>query len=172
MNRKLRAHTRRSSRGPLAAFAVAAVAMAGLVGVGTATPAHAAEPSPQCPAPGEFPDLQNYPTFTDNNVNVYVGGDYTATGGAAESEGLLVVAGSATIENGKTFNVGRAGVGSGISPTPGSPMLRVGAGLTIGAGTTVDVGSGLTGGGGALVGGDVTGEGTLQTNGAESASGI
>lgn len=153
-------------RALVVATALVALGFAGATALTTPEPAHAADPLPECPDPGEFPDIGNTPTFTDNNVNVFAGGDFQ-TGGTAEIEGLVVVSGDASIDHPGTFNVGRAGVGSGISPEPGTVMFRVGDGLTVSAGTTVDVGSQLSGGGGALTGGAAALDGMLETNGGD-----
>ncbi|MET9725124.1 hypothetical protein [Streptomyces zaomyceticus] len=67
-----------------------------------------------CPAPGEEPGIGHEPRFTDANVALFAGGDYTADGTTAEAEGMLVVAGDAALANasGGVFNVGRVGAGS------------------------------------------------------------
>ncbi|TXS08022.1 choice-of-anchor A family protein, partial [Streptomyces sp. adm13(2018)] len=130
-----------------------------------------------CPAPGEEPGIGHEPRFTDTNVSLFAGGDYTADGASAEAEGLLVVGGNATFAkaSGGVFNVGRAGAGSGIVPPAGSVMLAVGGDLSIAAGTTVDVGHGLTsatGHGGAVrVGGSLQEKGRLETNGGSRTTG-
>ncbi|WP_435975606.1 choice-of-anchor A family protein [Streptomyces sp. Qhu_M48] len=134
--------------------------------------------SPSCPAPGKEPGIAHNPRFTDANVALYAGGDYTADGATAEAEGLLVVRGDATFakESGGVFNVGRVGAGSGILPESGSVMLSVGGNLKIAKGTTVDVGHGLTAGpryGGAVrVGGEVDEQGSLVTNGGALSTGM
>jgi choice-of-anchor A domain-containing protein len=119
-----------------------------------------------CPDPGDMPNIgQTPPLFTDSNVTVYSGGDYRATASAAESEGLLVVAGEATIDAPGNFSIGAVGAGSQITPPDGAVMLAVGGGLGIAAGTGVTVGSTLPNGGAVNVGGTVTGGGTLSTAG-------
>ncbi|MFD4992485.1 DUF5979 domain-containing protein [Cellulosimicrobium cellulans] len=118
-----------------------------------------------CPDPDDFPDIGPLPIFTDNNVAVYAGGDYTAAGTSAESEGVLVVRGNASFETPGSFNVGSVGAGSGITPAPGSPMLHVGGVMSIAAGTNVIVGANLDGGGAVHVGGDLANAGGLDTNG-------
>ncbi|MET9776927.1 choice-of-anchor A family protein [Streptomyces sp. NPDC006367] len=150
----------------------------GILGCGgafAAGPAVAADRSASCPVPGSTPGIGNTPRFTDNNVAVYAGGDYTADGGTAEAEGLLVVRGDAKFDKGGVFNVGRAGAGSGILPAAGEVMLAVGGGLAIAEGTTVDVGHGLVSGpgygGSVRVGGEQTGEGELTTNGGSLTTG-
>ncbi|WP_017539764.1 choice-of-anchor A family protein [Nocardiopsis halophila] len=150
-----------------------------LAGSGAATAAPAtAQPAPECPADGGMPGIGNEPTFTDNNVALFAGGDYTATGGSAEAEGLLVVKGDAEFDkaSGGVYNVGRVGVGSGIHPTPGQAMLTVGGDMAVGEGTTVDVGhavsSGSGSGGAVRVGGTLDERGTLETNGGDLRTGI
>ncbi|MFG3397482.1 choice-of-anchor A family protein [Streptomyces sp. SCSIO-PteL053] len=155
----------------------------GLIGAGTinsAAPAFATGStgrSDGCPAPGEIPGLGHSPTFTDGGVALFAGGDYTAEGGSAEAEGLLVVGGNATFaKSGGVFNVGRVGMGSGIIPAAGGPMLAVGGDLSVGRGVTLDVGHGLTSGprygGSVRVGGKLDVQGRLETNGGESPDGL
>ncbi|MFJ6484496.1 hypothetical protein ACIQK6_30850 [Streptomyces sp. NPDC091682] len=67
--------------------------------------------SPSCPAPGKEPGIGPNPLFTDSNVALYAGGDYTADGGTAETEGLVVVRGNATFA--KTSGVCSTSAGSG-----------------------------------------------------------
>ncbi|MDR6906710.1 choice-of-anchor A domain-containing protein [Agromyces sp. 3263] len=141
------------------ACGIAAVALvAGSVTVGQAPAARAA--IGECPPDGGMPGIDNLPPeFTDNTIAIFAGGSFTATGGAAEAEGLLVALGDAVFakDAGGRFNVGSVGVGSGIVPTPGSVMLAVGGGVTIGDGTVLDVGAGLSPDGGSVdVGGTAT----------------
>ncbi|MEU7017596.1 choice-of-anchor A family protein [Streptomyces sp. NPDC046385] len=161
-----------------------AVALAFVLGLSTPCVAQAAPlvPAagqvPACPAAGKEPGIGHDPRFTDANVALYAGGDYTADGGTAEAEGLLVVGGNATFAktSGGVFNVGRVGAGSGILPPSGSVMLAVGGDLRIAAGTTLDVGHGLTAGprygGSVQVGGDIDEKGSLETNGGSRTSGM
>ncbi|MEV7169731.1 choice-of-anchor A family protein [Streptomyces sp. NPDC093224] len=145
------------------------------------TPAAPATPatgqSPWCPAAGKEPGIGPNPRFTDSNVALYAGGNYTADGGTAEAEGLVVVRGNATFAktSGGVFNIGRVGAGSGILPPSGSVMLAVGGDLEIAKATTVDVGHGLTAGprygGSVQVGGKISEHGTLETNGGSRTSG-
>ncbi|WP_119697942.1 choice-of-anchor A family protein [Microbacterium halotolerans] len=151
-----------------AAAALALVASGGVVL--SAAPASAAAVD-RCPAIDEMPDIGNEPTFTDSGVAVYAGGDYTVLDAAAESEGLLVVAGDANIDKtGGVFNVGSVGVGSGIAPAGGDTMLAVGGSLGIADGTRVDVGALVEGGGGVRVG--ETASGAIETNGAPREEGL
>lgn len=132
--------------------------------VGTAPAAQAAVPATACPAVGEMPPIGNVLTYTDRTPAIFVGGDYLATGDAAESEGLVVVQGNAVFDNpGGVFNVGSVGVGSGIVPPPAGPMLQVGGTLTVNAAMSLDVGAGVDGGGDVLVGS--TASGNIITNG-------
>ncbi|MFI8198822.1 choice-of-anchor A family protein [Streptomyces sp. NPDC085942] len=124
-----------------------------------------------------MPGLGHNPTFTDGGVALFAGGDYTAEGGSAEAEGLLVVGGNATFaKSGGVFNVGRAGMGSGIIPASGDVMLAVGGNLSVARGVTLDVGHGLTSGpryGGSIrVGGELDVRGSLETNGGQSPDGL
>ncbi|MGW4647968.1 choice-of-anchor A family protein, partial [Kitasatospora sp. NPDC004289] len=162
-----------------------ALAATACTGILLTVPAPAAQAAPgngrsaSCPARGEFPPIGHDPKFTDANVALFAGGGYTVDGGAAEAEGLLVVAGNATFAKspgGGVFNVGRVGAGSGILPAGGQVMLAVGGDLRIAKGTTLDVGSGLTTGpgyGGAVrAGGTIDEQGRLDTNGGDRRSGI
>lgn len=163
-------------RTSFAALGVAALALTGAVGAAstTAAPPAAAAQLPQCPPDGDLPPVTNLPPgFTDSAVSVWAGGDYRATGAAAESEGLLLVEGDATFDKtGGTFNVGTVGVGSGIAPAAGSLMLAVGGDLTVGGATRLDVGATLDGGGAVQVGGTSSVAGTLETNGGPVTTGM
>lgn len=154
---------RRSFRAP-ATLAVAGLAAALLVPFGVLTATPAAAVVGECPPgflPGPGGPGPDRPNWTDDNVAVFAGGDFLADGGAAESEGLLVVMGDATFDKQTAgrFNVGWVGAGSQVAPTPGSTMLAVGGALTVGAGTILDVGSGA-GAPGTILGGDVQVGGT------------
>ncbi|HEX5859515.1 MAG TPA: choice-of-anchor A family protein [Microbacterium sp.] len=147
--------------GTLATFAmVGALIGAGLVTVApVAAPPARAEvgscPDGTLPGPGN-PGAGN-PIWTDQNIAVYAGEDFTVTNAAAEVEGLLVVGGDATFTRTTSgrVNVGWVGVGSGVAPYPGTTMLAVGGDLGVGAGTVLDVGSGAYDENGNLLGGDV-----------------
>ncbi|SEE46425.1 choice-of-anchor A family protein [Jiangella alba] len=151
--------------GGLAAATVVTLALSGAV-----TPAQAAVPDPTCPPVGGMPPIGNVLTYTDASPAVFVGGDYLATGSAAESEGLLVVLGNATFDKAGVFNVGSVGVGSGIVPPPGEPMLQVGGDLTVVPGLNLDVGANVDGGGDVLVGGATSGN--VITNGGTASDGL
>ncbi|SIO26709.1 choice-of-anchor A family protein [Agromyces cerinus] len=163
-----RASARQRARFPLhtviAAASATGLALIGAVALGaapaTAAPrAAAVAPVPFCPPPGEMPGIGNVPAYTDSNVAVFAGGDYLATGSAAESEGLLLVQGDAVFDkaNGGVFNVGSVGVGSGIVPPGGTTMLAVGGDLTVAPTTSVHVGANVDGGGAVAAGGAATG---------------
>lgn len=155
------------TRRVVAATVAAVLALVGAVVLVTGPQARSASAALGfCPDPGDMPNIgQAPPLFTDSNVTVYSGGDYRATASAAESEGLLVVAGEATIDAPGNFSIGAVGAGSQITPPDGAVMLAVGGGLEIAAGTGVTVGSTLPNGGAVNVGGTVTGGGTLSTAG-------
>ncbi|MDL9979114.1 choice-of-anchor A family protein [Microbacterium candidum] len=131
-----------------------------LAAAGAASAATDASQQNVCP-PGTIPGATNShaSTWTDNGVAVYAGRDFTSGANAAEVEGLLVVGRNATIgREAGVFNIGTAGVGSGVWPSAGSVMLAVGGNLAIGnPGTAhIDVGAGATDGGSpATTGGDV-----------------
>ncbi|WP_169513527.1 choice-of-anchor A family protein [Agromyces italicus] len=171
---------RRLLRTSTTALVVGGLAAIGAVALATApaTPASAAEPAPICPPDGGMPPIDNLPSYTDANVAVYAGGDYLATGAAAESEGLLLVRGSATFDKaeGGIFNVGAVGVGSGITPPGGDTMLAVGGELDVVDPTRIDVGHNVDGGGAVHVGGAGSpaggGAGQVETNGAEYLTGL
>ncbi|MFC8710135.1 choice-of-anchor A family protein [Streptomyces sp. NPDC057197] len=164
--------------GTRATGAVSLSLLLGLSGAALAQAAPARGPSAACPNPGEVPGIDHDPLFTDSNVALFAGGDYTVDGSSAEAEGLLVVKGKATFAKsaGGVFNIGRVGAGSGILPPSGSVMLAVGGDLTVAKGTTVDVGHGLTAGpgyGGAVrVGGAIDEKGNLETNGGARSAGL
>jgi len=69
--------------------------------------------------------------FADNAPAVWVGGNFIADNGFAESEGLNVIQKNMIVQNNQLLSVGVAGVGSGIVPTPDSVMLAVGGNLTV-----------------------------------------
>jgi choice-of-anchor A domain-containing protein len=174
MTRGTRPRSSEPLRRAVAAVTAATLALAGAVVLVTgpqAAPSFAAVG--QCPDPGEFPGIGNLPpVFTDNNVAVYTGGNFLATGSASEAEGVLVVGGDATFDrtlSGSSFNVGTVGAGSQIAPDPGTVMLHVGGTLDVVAPTNVIVGAGYQdqGGGDVQVGATKTGTGTVDTNGGE-----
>ncbi|KQM81342.1 choice-of-anchor A family protein [Agromyces sp. Leaf222] len=142
----------------LAATGASALALTGVASPATAATAAADAPANTCPPSGEMPPLGHLPVFTDSSVAVFAGGDYRVEGAAAESEGLLLVAGDATFAktSGGVFNIGSAGYGSGITPAGGSQMLAIGGDLSTANGTQLHVGANLAGGGLVDVGGSIT----------------
>ncbi|GMA26079.1 hypothetical protein GCM10025864_38380 [Luteimicrobium album] len=79
---------------------------------------------------------------TDDAPNVIVGGDFSVTGTAAETEGLLVVNGDASFD--KSYNVGWA-IGSGVIPANRSDWLIVGGDATVTPSTSaVQVGTNVS----------------------------
>lgn len=153
---------RRRSTGS-AIVALAAATAAGMVFL--AQPA-AAQQSEGCPPVGAGPGISNEPLYTDNNVAIYAGQDFTASDNAAEAEGVTVVIGDAVFDRTSgSFNVGTVGAGSQIAPAPGSTMLAVGGNLTVGPGTTLIVGANSVDEEGNLLGGDVDLGGTAQVAG-------
>ncbi|MBD7949271.1 DUF5979 domain-containing protein [Oerskovia rustica] len=160
----------------VAAATAAVLALTGAVALGAGplvAPASAAAKAqlPQCPAPGEMPNVSTgVPIFTDSNVAVWVGGNYSALHSAAESEGVLVVEGDATFDAPGNFSIGAVGAGSQIAPPDGSTMLHVGGSMTVGAETGITVGSTQPNGGGVNVGGTLTIDGSLSTTGSASSA--
>ncbi|QDZ14951.1 choice-of-anchor A family protein [Humibacter ginsenosidimutans] len=153
-----RALSRPRARALSAAAALSVIACGTLF---TASPAFAAPgQSASCPAGTQAPGIGNDPLFTDTGVAVYAGGTFSAKGGAAESEGLMVTGGGASFASGY-FNLGVVGAGSGIVPPAKGLMLASGGDVTVGSGSTVEVGH--PDGGGVDVAGAVSG--TLETDG-------
>ncbi|MEU3690139.1 choice-of-anchor A family protein [Streptomyces narbonensis] len=92
--------------------------------------------------PGKCPTA--YPTtgsgtvlYRDNNINVFVGGDFLVREAAAEAEGKVVVLGAFDMNKragvSSVYNVGVAGVGSRVPPDNGTDFLTVGKDLTVAA---------------------------------------
>lgn len=148
----------------LAAGALAVPVITDQSAAAAPAPPVAAPDLPACPVPGAV-EHRNAPIGTDANVSVFVGGDYTVGANAAESEGVLAVGGTATFDKatGGVFNVGVAGVGSGVVPPPGSDMLLGGGSITSPGTTRVDVGHGI--GGNIVSGAAVSPVGRFVTNG-------
>ncbi|MCL2090107.1 MAG: choice-of-anchor A family protein [Micrococcales bacterium] len=120
------------------------VAVAGVsaVVVGLATlPTAADESDPACPDPGDMPGVDSVTNFFhDANVAVWIGGNFTANPRFAETEGLNVIQGDLTVQNGGLLNIGVVGVGSGIVPPMDSVMLAVGGNVTVAPGSSAIVG--------------------------------
>jgi choice-of-anchor A domain-containing protein len=130
-----------------------------------------AQDEPECPPGWENPGPGPGDGF-DSNVSIFAGGNFAVGGEAAEAEGLVVALGNAAFERATagTYNVGVVGVGSGISPPPGSDMLVVGGDLSGNNLTTIDVGFGI--GGNVVVGGAIAPGTNLVTSGGTVTTGV
>ncbi|MEU3714134.1 choice-of-anchor A family protein [Streptomyces catenulae] len=88
--------------------------------------------------PGSYEDPNNGPIAgRDENINIYVGGNYHVGGAAAEAEGKIVTLGNFAMNktNGSgVYNVGVVGVGSRVPPPDGSDFLTVGHDVTVAPG--------------------------------------
>ncbi|MFE4466505.1 choice-of-anchor A family protein [Oerskovia sp. NPDC056781] len=157
--------TRRTPQRTLLGALAAGALTTGLLGLGAA-PALATTPLPATALGTDCPDftggLTNTPLFTDKGVAVFVGGDYTALGGAKESEGVLVSQGSVTIDTGDLMNLGVVGAGSQFTPPSGSDMVLAAGAVTVKSGR-VEVAHRLDKGGNVVAGGAI--EGTFELNG-------
>ncbi|MFK0226516.1 choice-of-anchor A family protein [Streptomyces sp. NPDC090303] len=137
-------HERRRDRRRLALIAASTVGATALVGA-LAVTGHA-DPLPgglgpckpgNCPT--TYPDDNGSGTVVhrDNNINVFVGGDFLVREAAAEAEGKVVVLGSFDQNKRQgasaVYNVGVAGVGSRVPPDDGTDFLTVGKDLTVAA---------------------------------------
>ncbi|MFE5590894.1 choice-of-anchor A family protein [Streptomyces sp. NPDC056549] len=137
-------YDQRRDRRRLALIAASTVGATALVGV-LAVTGHA-DPLPgglgpckpgNCPT--KYPDDNGSGTVThrDNNINVFVGGDFRVRESAAEAEGKVVVLGGFDQHKRQgvsaVYNVGVAGVGSRVPPDDGTDFLTVGKDLTVAA---------------------------------------
>ncbi|MFF9481218.1 choice-of-anchor A family protein [Streptomyces sp. NPDC014733] len=110
--------------------------------------------------PGSFEDPNNGPIAGhDENINIYVGGNYHVGGAAAEAEGKIVTLGDFAMNKtggSSVYNVGVVGVGSRVPPPNGSDFLTVGNDVTVAPGQRLLAEEGATSGvvkyGGALSG--------------------
>lgn len=159
-------HAQRRDRRRLALIAASTVAATALVGT-LAVSGHA-DPLPgglgpclpgNCPA--TYPDLNSGPVqYRDNNINIFVGGDFLVREAAAEAEGKVVVLGGFDMNKrvgaSAVYNVGIVGGGSRVPPDNGTDFLTVGEDVTVAAGqrllTEEGTVSGVTRYGGALSG--------------------
>lgn len=94
---------------------------------GFVVPAHAAMATPPDGASRTSPGgLGNVINGIDNSVNVFVGGNFKASRGAAESEGALVVEGDAMLDSGGGLcNIGVVGLSAVLLLALGAlPSLR------------------------------------------------
>ncbi|WP_432088919.1 choice-of-anchor A family protein [Streptomyces sp. bgisy095] len=159
-------HARGRDRRRLALIAASTVAATALVGT-LAVSGHA-DPLPgglgpclpgNCPA--TYPDLNSGPVqYRDNNINIFVGGDFLVREAAAEAEGKVVVLGGFDMNKrvgaSAVYNVGIVGGGSRVPPDNGTDFLTVGEDVTVAAGqrllTSEGTVTGVTRYGGALSG--------------------
>ncbi|MCB5910284.1 choice-of-anchor A family protein [Streptomyces pinistramenti] len=135
--------------------ALVGTALAALLGLGAAVVF--AEPLPgglgPClgsACPGSYNDPNNGPIAgRDENINIYVGGDYRVGGSAAEAEGKIVTLGNFSMNKtsgSSVYNVGVVGVGSRVPPPNGSDFLTVGGDLTVAEGQRLLAEEGSTSG--------------------------
>ncbi|MFJ4968499.1 choice-of-anchor A family protein [Streptomyces sp. NPDC088755] len=128
------------------AIRVAGTVATAVAMVGGLAPAAVADPLPgglgpclgdRCPSVWHDPGSGSVVGF-DDNVNIYVGGDFLVREAAAEAEGKIVTLGRFDMdkrpEASRIYNVGVAGVGSRVPPPDGSDHLTVGGDVTIAAG--------------------------------------
>jgi len=84
---------------------------------------------------GVFPTLHSVdfsnPVGCDDAFSIFIGGNFDWGNEVSETEGNVFVMGDLTIEGwGGTASIGDAGVGSGIVPCGGKPVLTVGGNLS------------------------------------------
>ncbi|ARZ70287.1 Cell wall surface anchor family protein [Streptomyces albireticuli] len=99
-----------------------------------------------CPA--VYPPVGNGPIAgRDDNINVFVGNDFRVRGSAAEAEGKVVALGDFDMEKApgvsSLYNVGVAGVGSRVPPSPGTDWLTTGGAVRIASGQRLDAEAGV-----------------------------
>ncbi|MGW5943077.1 choice-of-anchor A family protein [Streptomyces celluloflavus] len=90
----------------------------------------------QCPGSYQDPHSGGI-AGRDENINIFVGGDYRVGGSAAEAEGKIVTLGDFSMNKtsgSSIYNVGVVGVGSRVPPPNGSDFLTVGGNLTVAEG--------------------------------------
>ncbi|MFJ8441968.1 choice-of-anchor A family protein [Kitasatospora griseola] len=97
-----------------------------------------------CPNPFPLPVHNGPPAGTDDTINVFVGGNYTVEGRAAEVEGKVVTVKDLTVDKdgGGLFNMGVVGVGSQVAPPPGTDHVTVGGAVDVVTGNRVQIGGG------------------------------
>ena len=99
---------------------------------------------PDCP-PGAYPGVPSTGAFRDDNLSVFVGGDFTIADQAAEAEGRVVVIGDLAMSKSSSpsvYNIGEA-IGSGVWPTAGSVALAVGGDVTVAPDQSLLVGASI-----------------------------
>ncbi|MFJ5232254.1 choice-of-anchor A family protein [Kitasatospora sp. NPDC088391] len=161
------------TRNPLLRFAVVTALVAApvltLAAIGQAD--QLAPPLGPCVGncPNPYPNDNNNGDFAgyDNNLNVYVGGNYTVQGRAAEAEGKIVTIGNLKIDKagGGRFDMGVAGVGSRVPPQSGTDHVTVGGNLDIEQGNILGTGGSDSKGtvwGNVVYGGQRQGAGTTD----------
>ncbi|MEU5388829.1 choice-of-anchor A family protein [Kitasatospora cineracea] len=126
-------------KNPLLRFAVvtalAATPLLTLVSIGQADPL--APPLGPCvgTCPNPFPQPPHNGDFagSDSTINIYVGGNYTVQGRAAEAEGKIVTVKDLTIDKdgGGLFNMSVVGVGSRVPPPTGTDFVTVGGAVDV-----------------------------------------
>ncbi len=97
---------------------------------------------PECPSNYPPPNNGNF-AGRDSNINVFVGGDYSVVGRAAEVEGRVVTLGNFSVdksEGGGAFNMSVVGVGSRVPPPTGSDFVVVGGNVDVAPNNHVLVG--------------------------------
>ncbi|KQV05788.1 hypothetical protein ASE03_07695 [Kitasatospora sp. Root187] len=96
---------------------------------------------PDCPSVWLPPNNGNV-VGRDATINVFVGGDYSVQGRAAEVEGKVVALGDLTVnkDGGGLFNMAVAGVGSRVVPPDGTDFVTVGGNVTVQPANTVEIG--------------------------------
>ncbi|MGA5000540.1 choice-of-anchor A family protein [Streptomyces arboris] len=132
-------------RGNAIRAAVTVATAAAMVGM-LAPAAAAADPLPgglgpclgdRCPSVWNEPNSRPVVGY-DENINIYVGGDFLVREAAAEAEGKIVTLGRFDMdkrdEASQIYNVGVAGVGSRVPPPDGSDYLTVGGDILIAPG--------------------------------------
>lgn len=99
----------------------------------------------QCPSPFPPPGTNQDQGHRDSAINVFAGGGITISEDAAEMEGRVVTGGDFTLNKtpASIFNVGKAGVGSQVSPPEGSDFLTVGGDLVVSDGNTLAADQGV-----------------------------
>ncbi|MDV5145992.1 choice-of-anchor A family protein [Streptomyces sp. SBC-4] len=141
-------HDRRPARRRLAVIAAATVGATALVGALAVN--GFADPLPgglgpclpgNCPPDGYPPINSGGVVYRDNNINIFVGGDFLVREAAAEAEGKVVVLGGFDQNKragvSSVYNVGIVGAGSRIPPDDGTDFLTVGKDLTVASGQSL-----------------------------------
>ncbi|MFJ5923908.1 choice-of-anchor A family protein [Kitasatospora sp. NPDC092948] len=97
-----------------------------------------------CPNPFPQPPHSGPAAGTDDTINIFVGGNYTVEGRAAEAEGKIVTVKDLTVnkDGGGLFNMGVVGVGSQVAPPPGTDHVTVGGAVDVLTGNRVQLGGG------------------------------